>query len=163
MKTMKSIMILAALLLFVSVVQAQPQRGQQRMAPDAGILSADVAEKLNLSDDQKVKLFDLRTTQMAAMQSIREEFQSGDVSPNDMRAKREALQASHESDLKGILTTEQYQKLVTIRDERRKINRENRPGRDGQRPAMQRGNRGQGGGQGMMPNRPGNRSGSPNN
>jgi Spy/CpxP family protein refolding chaperone len=155
MKTLKSIIAFAVLLLIVSVVQAQPQRGQNRMALDAGILSAEIADQLNLTDEQKVKLFDLRTNQMAAMQSLREEFQSGDVSPNDMRAKREALQANHENDLKGILTSEQYQKLVTIRDERQKINRENRPGRDGQRPAMQRGNRGQGGGQGMMPNRPG--------
>lgn len=163
MKPMKPIFTIAILLLIVSVVQAQPQRGQNRMAPDAGILSAEMADKLNLTDDQKVKLFDLRTKQMAAMQTLREDFQSGDVSPNDMRSKREALQASHENDLKGILTTEQYQKLVTLRDERQSINRNNRPGRDGQRPAMHRGNRGQGGGQGMMPNRPGNRPGSPRN
>jgi len=164
MKTMKSILTLLVLLLMVSAVEAQSQRGQNRMGPpDAGIVSAEVAEQLNLSDEQKVKLFDLRTAQMATMQSLRQEFQSGDVSPNDMRAKREALQANHEKDLKAILTSDQYEKLVTIREDRRKMNRENRPGRDGERPAIQRGNRGQGGGQGMMPNRPGNRPGSPNN
>lgn len=132
------------------------------MRPDAGILSTEMAGQLALTDDQKAKLFDLRAEQLSAMKALRDEFRTGDVSPNNMRAKREELQANHENDLKAILTTEQYEKLVTIRTERRKINREGRPGRDGKGPGMQREDRGQRGGQGTMPNRQNRRPGGQN-
>lgn len=145
MKTLKYILTFAVLLLMVSSVSAQNRQKMQR--PDNGPMMempADLLESLNLSDDQKVKLFDLRQEHAKEAQKMREVMRSGDMSPNAARDARASIREKHDAQLKTILNDEQYAKIVAYRKQRQESNREMRDGRGN----MRDGQRG-----GMMPNR----------
>lgn len=108
----------------------------------AGILSPEMTEVLQLTDQQRLQILDLRNTQMTSRQEMRSTFREGDTTPNEMRAKRDAMQEAHQAQLREILTEEQYSKLVTLREERRAVNRSQRPANRGVDGAGTRGNRG---------------------
>lgn len=140
MKTLKSIIILTVWMLAVAVTTSDAQRMTQRTGGPVGVMPAELLEQLQLTDEQKVALFDLRALHAKNLQSMREEFRTGDVSPNSMRTQREALQAEHDNQLKSILNAEQYETLVTYRKQRQESNRSmrgDRPGMRGQHPGMQ--------------------------
>jgi len=119
-----------------------------------------MSEALQLTDQQKLQILELRQTQQARMQSLRENFRQGDMTPNQMRAQRDELRNGNDPALQEILTEEQFAKLVELRAERRAINQANRPGRGGA-DGYQRGNRGNRGA-GMQQGTPrGNRSPRP--
>ncbi len=139
MKPVKSFFILALLLLVVSTVFAQPQRGPNPER-NLGILSPEVSEALGLTTLQKGQIVELQAEHQKKMQAFRAEFRQGDVTPNQMRQRQEALMAQHDEDLKKILSPAQFEQLTKIRAERRAQMRENRGN------SQNRGyNRGQGG------------------
>jgi Spy/CpxP family protein refolding chaperone len=139
MKSLKIISTALTLLLVFSVVdsQAQRQRQMERVGPaSGGILSAEMTETLQLTDEQRLKILDLRNEHLASMRALGVTFREGDLSPNELRERREALIISHDEELKSVLTEEQFTKLEAIRtarrqaaDSRREANRSNRPGR----------------------------------
>jgi hypothetical protein len=139
MKTLKIITTVLALLLVASVVdsQAQRQRQMERQGPvTGGILSPEMTELLQLTDQQRLKILDLRNENLTRMREINTTFREGDLSRNELQARREALRASHDEQLKSVLSAEQFSKLETVRtarqqaaEARREANRTNRPGR----------------------------------
>ncbi|KPP99171.1 MAG: hypothetical protein HLUCCA01_11865 [Bacteroidetes bacterium HLUCCA01] len=160
MKTLKALSLTLITLLALGIFTAEAQRGMQRGSADGGILSAEMSEALQLTDQQKLQILELRQTQQARMQSLRENFRQGDMTPNQMRAQRDELRNGNDPALQEILTEEQFAKLVELRAERRAINQANRPGRGGA-DGYQRGNRGNRGA-GMQQGTPrGNRSPRP--
>ena len=141
MKTIKSILTVAVLLLLVTNVSAQNRQKMQR--PDNGPMMempTELIESLNLTDDQKIKLFDLRQEHAKEAQKMREVMRSGDMSPNAAQNARAAIREKHDTQLKSILNDDQYNKVVEFRKERQDKNREMRDGRgnmrDGQRGGM---------------------------
>lgn len=131
MKTLKTLSLFILLTLVTTVAMTQPQRGNNR--PADGILTAEVAEQLNLSDAQKGRILTLRQAQLARMQTIRDEFRSGDMTPNQFQELREERMVAHDEELKSVLSTEQYEKLLVIRQDRQSANREGRNMRQGNR------------------------------
>lgn len=136
MKTLKSLLVLAVLVLATTAVVAQPRPMQRAAGPDVE-LPAEFLASLNLTDAQKAQLFDLRVAHAKEAQAMREAFRSGDVAPNALREMRQAIQAKHDGELKSILNEDQYKKMTEYRAERHAKNRELRDGRParGQRGA----------------------------
>jgi len=132
MKTLKSLLVLAVLVLATTAVVAQPRPMQRGAGPDVE-LPAEFLASLNLTDAQKAQLFDLRVAHAKDAQAMREAFRSGDVAPNTMREMRQSIQAKHDNELKSILNEEQFNKMTEFRAERQEKNRELREGRQGMR------------------------------
>lgn len=125
MKTLKSILTVAVLLLLVSNVSAQNRQKMQR--PNNGPIMempTELIESLNLTDEQKTKLFDLRQEHAKEAQKMREVMRSGDMSPNSARDARATIREKHDTQLKSILNDDQYSKVVEFRKERQDKNRE---------------------------------------
>lgn len=140
MKTLKSILIVAILLLLASNVFAQNRQKMQR--PDFGPMMEmpiELIESLNLSDEQKIKLFDLRQEHAKEAQKMREIMRSGDMTPNAAREARNAIREKHDTQLKSILNDEQYSKVVEFRKERQENNREMRDNRGNMRDSTRGG------------------------
>lgn len=128
MKTLKSLLVLVVLVLATTAVVAQPRPMQRGAGPDVE-LPAEFLASLNLTDAQKAQLFDLRLAHAKEAQALRDEFRSGDVAPNTIREKREALRAKHDNELKSILNDDQYKKMTEYRAERQSKMREFRENR----------------------------------
>lgn len=150
MKTLKTLSITLALILFAGVLSADAQqRGMQRGLQGGGILSPEMTEALQLTDQQRLQLLDLRNAHLQERQALRETFREGDTTPNAMRASREAMQNNHQAQLQQILTEDQYARLQELREERRELNRSQRPG-SGNRQGTMRGGDRPGTGQGAI-------------
>jgi Spy/CpxP family protein refolding chaperone len=136
MKTLKSLLVLAVLVLATTTVVAQPRPMQRGAGPDVE-LPAEFLATLNLTDAQKAQLFDLRVAHAKESQAMREASRSGDVAPNALREMRQAIRAKHDNELKSILNDEQYKKMTEFRAERQEKMRELREDRPvrGQRGA----------------------------
>lgn len=136
MKNLKSLLVLAVLVLATTAVVAQPRHMQRGGGPDVE-LPAEFLATLNLTDAQKAQLFDLRVAHAKEAQAMREASRSGDVAPNALREMRQAIQAKHDNELKSILNDDQYKKMTEFRAELQAKNREIRDGRParGQRGA----------------------------
>lgn len=151
MKTLKTLTFTLAILLFAGVMSVDAQqRGQGRNAgpQGAGILTAEMTEALQLTDQQRLQILDLRNANMVQRQQMRDTFREGDTTPNEMQAKREEMWQEHQTQLQQILTEEQYARLLVMREDRRELNRSQRPNNPRGAGMMQgRGNRG---GQGLM-------------
>lgn len=141
MKTLKSILTFAILMLLVNNVSAQNRQQMQR--PDNGPMMeipTELIESLNLSDEQKTKMFNLRMEHAKEAQKMREVMRSGDMSPNAARDARTAIREKHDAQLKSILNDEQFSKVAEFRKERQENNRGMRDNRgnmrDGTRGGM---------------------------
>ena len=140
MKTLKSILTFAILILLVSNVSAQNRQKMQR--PDNGPMMempTELIESLNLTDEQKTKMFDLRQEHAKEAQKMREVMRSGDMSPNAARDARNSIREKHDAQLKSILNDEQYSKVVEFRKERQEKNREMRDNRGNMRDSTRGG------------------------
>lgn len=146
MKTLKTLSITLAILLVAGVFSADAQqRGQRSGAVQGGILAPQMTEALQLTDQQRLQILDLRNSGAIERQAMRATFQEGDTTPNEMRSAVESMRERHQDGLRQILTEEQYAKLETLREERRELNQSERSGNRGGYGMMQGGNR-----QGMM-------------
>jgi len=92
-------LILAALAVFVLASPAWSQREHKQHNPEkmAQKMTDKMAEKLDLTEDQKTKVLEANTEYANAMKDSREEMK--------------ALKEAHREKLKGILTDEQFAKL----------------------------------------------------
>lgn len=100
-----------------------PRAGQR------GDMLKEMAEKLDLSADQKAKLQEAFKAQREAMK---------DLSPEERRAKMKETREAMNAKLKEILTAEQYAKWEKIREENRPGGPNGpgkRPGPNGDKPA----------------------------
>jgi Spy/CpxP family protein refolding chaperone len=80
-----------------------------------------VAEQLNLTDEQKMKLEEARQANRRAM---RETFAQGqDLSREERRAKMQELRTTAEENVKAVLTSEQQAKLEELKGEPVEIDR----------------------------------------
>lgn len=110
-----------ALLAFGSNVSAQenkpdrPERGPRagQRAGDVKERLAKIAEDLQLTAEQKTKVEAAMKKQAETMRGLRE------AAPEERREKMQTARKAFETELKGILTSEQYTKWEKIREERR--------------------------------------------
>lgn len=114
-----------ALIAFTPNLQAQekPARpeGAARGGPRGDMLK-EMAEKLDLTAEQKTKLQEAFKAQREAMK---------DFTPEERRAKMQETRKTMDAKVKEILTAEQYAKWEKLREE----NRSNRPGGPGGKKA----------------------------
>ena len=73
---------------------------------------ARMAEELKLTEAQKPKVEAALKEQVEKMRELR------DIAPEERRAKVQALRADMDKQMKGILTTEQYEKWQKTREQR---------------------------------------------
>jgi protein CpxP len=78
----------------------------------------DVAKMLNLTDDQKAQVQPILDAQRQKMNAVR---QDTSLSPDDMRAKMKQIRDDTSTQLKPILTPEQFQKWQTMQTRMRRM------------------------------------------
>jgi len=116
----------------------RPGRGD-RPAPDPEARWEQLAEVLGLSADQQAAITEAAVELQAAMQILREQVQSGEITREEAREIGEGLRAEFDLVLQEVLSAEQYEQLQELR--------ENRPNPGGGGPG--------GGGPGQGPGRGG--------
>ncbi len=112
----------AAVLVLAGLVALSAQaRGTEwgRHKPTPESLSARMAERLGLSADQKARVQEILTQNLAKRAEIREEG----------RKKMESLRDDTEKRFASVLTPEQMTRLRALREERRERRRDCSPGR----------------------------------
>ncbi len=109
--------VLAGLVALSAQARGPGWSGRHKPSPDR--VAARIAERLGLSADQKARVEEILTQQMAKRAEIREEG----------RRKMESLRAETEKRFAGVLTEEQMTKLRALREERRERRAEHRDGR----------------------------------
>jgi Spy/CpxP family protein refolding chaperone len=154
------------LVLAVAAPASAQQGGNRRHTGPMPVQLLKLKTTLELTDDQVAQLEALqddfaeqRSVRQAQARDLREQAQSGDVTPNDLReqvaAHRESgreIAASHAQMVQQVLTDEQRGKL----DEIREAGRQRGPGQRGMR-----GRRGPGNRQGLRSGRGGHRGTRP--
>jgi len=85
-----------------------PGPGMRGRGPDFNML----ADKLNLTDDQKPKVKAILDDQREQMRAV---WQDQDLSREDRRAKMRSIHEATDAKLKAILTDDQYQQLQEMR------------------------------------------------
>lgn len=142
---MKKLLIIA--MMFSLSFTAFAQRGQQREMPTpeqrAEMMTNRMAEKLELSEDQKKKIYDIHLENAKKRQAEREARRA------EMEGKREEMNAQRQKQndqIEAVLTPEQKTKYAEMKASARERGAM-RPGRAGEkRPEMRKG-QGQRGGQ----------------
>ena len=96
---------------------AQPQGGRMRRGAQARKNMAELAQKLNLTDDQKAQFQKIRQNSMQQAKAIR-----SDSSLTDEQKEQKMLEMHKQShqQLFSILTADQKQRLKQIREEHKK-------------------------------------------
>lgn len=145
---MKKIFItLLAITTAFGSVNAQVQRNKENTANDKpmhgegrhekmGKHRGELAQKLNLSEDQKTRLKSINESFKTRMQ----ELQKNDgITVKDSREKRKALMEEHKNQVQAILTPEQKSQLETLKkDKKGKWDGEGKKGKMGKAPDMEK-------------------------
>jgi periplasmic protein CpxP/Spy len=87
------------------------ERGMRGRGPDFNML----AERLNLTDDQKPKVKAVLDNQREQMRAV---WQNQDLSREDRRTKMRSIHEATDTKLKAVLTADQFQKLQEMRPHR---------------------------------------------
>jgi len=87
-----------------------------------------VAQELNLTDEQKSKVQAVFQQERQKLQALRADTS---LTPDQRRAKVKEIRDEIGTKMKGILTTEQYDKWMRIREEARQNWQERRQERQG--------------------------------
>lgn len=128
-KTFKLLMVATFILAGLAAVQAQP--GGEGMGRDpekrAEQQTATMTEKLSLSEAQTAKVKEINLKYATKIKEVRDNA-GGDREA--MRAAMTALRDEQDKELKAVLTDEQWQQWVKIREEQRR----NRGGFGGEKP-----------------------------
>jgi protein CpxP len=109
MKVTKNILIAAlamsALLTCSSSLRAQDSTN----TPPAGMKSArqNILKELNLTDDQKPKFHEIMKGSMEKRKALRDDT---NLTPEDKKAKMKAIQEDTNTQLKALLTVDQFAK-----------------------------------------------------
>ena len=96
---------------------------------------AKLYTELGLSDAQKTKMEEIQKGTRQTMQAMRAEMRDGTGDRNAMRTKMEAIRAAEVTEVKKIMTEEQFTKYEKFLEER-KGRRGERGGRGGGRGGM---------------------------
>ena len=124
----KSLLIAAIFSLTIFGVSAQrgPQKAKLNPEERAEKMTAKMTEELNLSEDQKKQIYQIHldnaTKRQAEMEARKEE----------MQAKRTAMMEknkAHQTQIEAVLTPEQKEKWVELKDENREKRNTIRDGR----------------------------------
>lgn len=98
-----------------SLVYAGPTKaGKGEHKGQRGDRMQKLAEKLNLTDDQKAKIAPILKSAMESRKAIKED---GNLSDEQKREKMKALGADTKAKLSAILTPEQKKKMAELRKE----------------------------------------------
>lgn len=92
-----------------------PPRHMTPRGPSIGYL----VRALNLTDEQKAKVQPIMDEQFQKMQQLREDFQDGTVTRDQIMAKREEIREATTAQLKSVLTDQQFQKWEMMSQHRR--------------------------------------------
>ena len=118
MKSMIKVALFSALFMLVSLSSYAQRGGGDRPSPEerAKQLTTQMAEHLDLSEDQVKKVEEINLSYAKKMMEAREAAQSD---RSAMRSKMESMTEDRNKDLKEILTEEQFESLEEMRSERK--------------------------------------------
>lgn len=86
-------------------------------------------ENLKITEDQEKKIVALNKVAQEQMQKMRQQREAGaEVDRDAMREQMRAAREKHQTELKSILSEEQYAKFQKMQDERREKMRQSRNG-----------------------------------
>ncbi len=108
---MKKVIVFAFALVSLSAAQAQEKRVR-----DGGNKDHNLTEKLNLSEEQKVKAKKLNEEYRKNMMDLRKK---DDIPVKEWRSRREELNKKHRDDFRGLLSKEQRDQMEKMRTEKR--------------------------------------------
>ena len=136
MKTNRNSLIvllaLGSLLALGPAARAQDQANRPPARGQRGALMREhfkkVAQELNLTDEQKSKVQAVFQQERQKLQALRADTS---LTPDQRRAKVKEIRDEIGTKMKGILTTEQYDKWMRIREEARQNWQERRQERQG--------------------------------
>lgn len=110
-KTMKKTIVAAALSFAALTITAQNTKNEGKTLEErVKIKTEQMAKKLALSNEQKEKTYNANLNLAKQMQEIREQIKS-------LHEKQKALLEEHNKEMKSILSDEQYQKYLQMREE----------------------------------------------
>jgi hypothetical protein len=124
---------------------------------DAALGNADISKELDITEEQKESLAEVRRSNGEAMDEARQEMRDQDLSPEEMTAKMDELRTEASKKLLAALSSDQQAKFEALKGEPVRIDmaqfrmfgggRGGRGGRDGARGegGGRRGQRGEGG------------------
>ena len=115
----KALLFFSLLLSVVFATQAQKQKGnghgggQANKTPEevATAISSKMTTKYALNDDQKSKIYQATLTKTVKVREVRAKYPNAKSNEADKKAMRQEfkpLKDSYQTDLKGILTADQY-------------------------------------------------------
>lgn len=110
---MKKVIVFAIALISLSAVQAQEKRFR-----GGGNRDHNLAEKLNLSEEQKVKAKKLNEEYRKNMMDLRKK---DDIPVKEWRSSVEELNKKHRDDFRGLLSKDQRDQMEKMRTEKRKM------------------------------------------
>ena len=108
---MKKVIGFAFALVLLSAAQAQEKRFR-----DGGNKDHNLTEKLNLSEEQKVKAKKLNEEYRKNMMDLRKK---DDIPVKEWRSRREELNKKHRDEFRGLLSKEQRDQMEKMRTEKR--------------------------------------------
>ncbi len=114
---MKKVIVFAIALISLSAVQAQEKRYRGEGKKDRML-----SEKLNLSEEQKVKAKKLNEEYRKNMMDLRKK---DDIPVKEWRSRMDELNKKHRDDFRGLLSKEQKEQMENMRTERRKMSESN--------------------------------------
>ena len=114
---MKKVIVFAFALVSLSAAQAQEKRFR-----GGGNKDHNLTEKLNLSEEQKVKAKKLNEEYRKNMMDLRKK---DDIPVKEWRSRREELNKKHRDDFRGLLSKEQRDQMEKMRTEKRTMSESN--------------------------------------
>ncbi len=119
---MKKLLVIAlSLLLTASILMAQTKpEGRAQRTPEqrAELLTQRMTEKLTLNQDQAKKLEEVHLAQAEKMDKLKEKYAA---TRKEFRSEVMSVHQLTEDQYKAILTPEQYQKYLQLKEERKQI------------------------------------------
>lgn len=116
---MKKTIVIAALSFTTLTIAAQDEPKGKTLEERVKMRTEKMAQQLQLSNDQKDKVFNANLKTAQSVEEIRNQIKS-------LHEKQKALLEEHDKEMKSILTEEQYQKYLQIREENKEKRKEKR-------------------------------------
>jgi len=111
--------ILASALALMTVMTFAQEKKQRTPEERAQKATEKMAKELNLSEEQKEKVLEINLQKAKEMQQLKEEMKV-------LKEKRKKLRDEHAEQMKSVLSEEQYQKYLQMREEMKKKHQEKR-------------------------------------
>ena len=121
----KFILSLAAILICAGAYAKDTAKVRKSPEEIAAKRSAQLKEKLELTDDQKTKVYASMLDKINRKQAIKEKYKGG-TDKKSMRMEMKAVEDGFDADMKSILTAEQYTKWQGIKTKQKEKHKEKR-------------------------------------